>query len=270
MIRRKQLLVMFPGLGFIILFCGEIVFGQQQSSSEQLNVLKKDVQTIKENQATIEKDVKEIQDLVRAGQAAAGPTILQPPLPANVVLTIDDDPIKGDRKASLVLVEFGDFQCPFCARYFRDTFPEIEKQYITTGKLKYVFRDFPITGVHKDALKAAEAVGCALDQGKFWELHDRLFGNQTTLEPNNLVQHAQAVGLDVTKFQQCLDNDKYIDEVRNDFADGKRAGMMSTPTFFLGRTEPNSAKVTVLAVIVGAKPFATFKTAIDDALASQK
>ena len=155
-------------------------------------------------------------------------------------------------------------------RYFRETFPEIEKQYITTGKLKYVFRDFPITGVHRDALKAAEAAGCALDQGKFWELHDRLFGNQTTLEPNNLVQHAQAIGLDVTRFQQCLANDKYIDEVRNDFEDGKRAGMMSTPTFFLGRTELNGAKVKVLAVIVGAKPFATFKAAIDDALSSQK
>jgi len=258
-----------PGLGLLILSFVHVGFGQQQPSREELKVLKKDVETIKENQAAIEKEIKAIGDLVRAGQGPP-PTGPLPPEPRDIALSIDDDPLKGDRSAKLVLVEFGDFQCPFCARYFRETFPEIEKDYINSGKLKYVFRDFPITNVHKDALKAAEAAGCALDQGKFWEMHDRLFANQSTLEPSNLVQHAQAIGLDLPKFQQCLDSDKYLTEVRKDFADGQQAGMRSTPTFFLGRTEPNSARVTVLTVITGAKPYATFKAAIDSALSSQK
>lgn len=240
----------------------------QQPSSEEMKALKKDVQTIKEDQAVIEKQVKEIQDLLLAGQGArATPQALQP---KDIVLSIDDDPLRGDRNAPLVLIEFGDFQCPFCGRHFRETFPQIEEAYIKTGKLKFVFRDFPITGTHKDSLKAAEAAGCALDQGKFWELHDRLLVNQSTLEPPNLVQHAQAIGLDVPKFQQCLDGEKYLSEIRQDFADGLKAGVMSTPTFFLGRIVPNSAKVTVLTVITGAQPYGSFKAAIDSAIASQK
>lgn len=233
-----------------------------------MKVLKKDVQTLKENQAAIEKQVKEIRDLVQAqGSVAAAPQPLQP---KDIVLSIDDDPLQGNRDAPLVLIEFADFQCPFSARYFRETLPQIEENYIKTGKLKYVFRDFPITAVHKDSLKAAEAAGCALDQRRFWELHDRLFVNQSSLESSNLVQHAQASGLDVSKFQQCLESEKYLSEIRRDFADGRTAGVMSTPTFFLGRIGPKSSKVTVLTVITGAKPYDTFKEAIDSALSSQK
>jgi protein-disulfide isomerase len=266
-ITRNRSSRLFPGLGLLILFCVQHTFGQQPSS-EELKILKRDVQTLRENQAEIEKQVKEIRDLVQAqGAVAAAPEPLQP---KDIVLSIDDDPLKGNRNAPMVLIEFGDFQCPFCARYFRETLPQIEENYIKTGKLKYVFRDFPITGAHKDALKAAEAMGCALDQNKFWELHDRLFVNQTTLEPSNLVQHAQAIGLDVSKFKQCLESEKYLEEIRKDFADGRTAGVFSTPTFFLGRTEPKSSKVTVLAVITGAKPYDTFKAAIDSALSSQK
>ncbi len=269
MIARKKLLMAFPGLVFLIMFCAQFSFGQQRPTSEELKVIRKDVETIKENQVAIEKEIKEIRDLVRSGQRPqpAEPQALQP---RDIVLSIDDDPLKGDRNARLVLIEFADFQCPFCARYFRETFPEIEKDYIKPGKLKYVFRDFPVTAVHKAALEAAEAAGCALDQGKFWEMHDKLFANQSALERSNLVQHAQAIGLDVPKFQQCLESGKYITEVRKDFADAQQAGMKATPTFFLGLIEPNSAKVTVVAVITGAKPYATFKAAIDSALSSQK
>lgn len=254
----------------MILFCVQLTFSQQPSS-EELKALKKEVQTIKESQAAIEKQVKEIRDLVQA-QGSGTATATAPPSlqPKDIVLSIDDDPLQGNRNAPLVLLEFSDFQCPFCARYFRETLPLIEENYIKTGKLKYVFRDFPITAAHKDALKAAEAAGCALDQNKFWELHDRLFANQTTLGPSNLVQHAQAIGLDVPRFQQCLDSDKYITEVRNDFTEGKKAGVMSTPTFFLGRIEPNGSKVAVLTVITGAKPYDIFKAAIDAALSVQK
>ena len=264
MIRRKRLL---PAMLSIValMFFTQLNFGQRRPTSEELQSLRNDVNTIKANQAQIEKAVKELKDLARgAGQPAA------PPAPESILLGIDDDPVKGDRKARLVLVEFSDYQCPFCARFVRETLPQIDKDYIKTGKLKYVFRDFPIASAHKDAFKAAMAAGCALDQGKYWEMHDRLFENPTAFTVYNLTQNAEAVGLNKETFQQCLNKNEYETEVQSDFADGLKAGVNQTPTFFLGLTEPNSPKVKVLTVITGAKPYAVFKAAIESALQQGK
>ena len=260
MIQRKRLLLSVV----VFMFFTQLSFGQQRLTREELQLLRKDVDTIKANQAEIEKAVKELKDLLRAGRPAP------PPAPESILLGIDDDPVKGDQKARLVLVEFSDFQCPYCARFVRETFPQIDKDYIKTGKLKYVFRDFPITSAHKDAFKAALAAGCALDQGKYWEMHDRLFENQTAFTVYNLTQSAEAIGLNKETFQKCLNNNEYETEVQSDFADGTKAGVNQTPFFFLGLTEPNSPKVKVLTVISGAKPYAVFKAAIDSALQQVK
>ena len=261
MIKRNSLLL---GLSSILILSAQLSFGQRRPTSEELQSLRKDVNTIKANQADIEKSVKELKALAGAGQPAP------PVAPENIVLGIDDDPLMGNQKARLVLVEFSDFQCPFCARFVHETFPEIEKDYIKTGKLKYVFRDFPISSAHKDAFKAALAAGCALDQGKFWEMHDRLFENQTAFTVYNLTRNAEAIGLNKEKFQKCLNNNEYETEIQNDFADGLKAGVNQTPIFFLGLTEPKSPKVKVLTVITGAKPYAVFKAAIDSALQQGK
>jgi protein-disulfide isomerase len=267
MIQRKRLL---PAMSTVVvlIFFTQVSFGQRRPTPEELQSLRKDVDTIKASQAEIEKAVKELKDLARVGQPAGQPAA--PPAPESILLGIDDDPVKGDRKARLVLVEFSDYQCPFCARFVTETFPQIEKDYIKTGKLKYVFRDFPITSAHKDALKAAMAAGCALDQGKYWEMHDRLFENQAAFTVYNLTQHAEALGLNKETFQRCLNNNEYATEVQNDFADGTKAGVNQTPYFFLGVTEANSPKVKVLTVISGAKPYAVFKAAIDNALQQGK
>ena len=266
MIQRKRLLLAMSSV-VVSMFFTQLSFGQQRLTREELDLLRKDVDTIKANQADIEKAVKELKDLARSGQPAPTPA---PLAPEAIQLAIDDDPLKGDKKARLVLVEFSDYQCPFCARFVRETLPQIDKEYIKTGKLKYVFRDFPITSAHKDALKAAMAAGCALDQGKYWEMHDRLFENQAAFTVYNLTQHAEAIGLNKQTFQQCLNNNEYATEVQSDFADGTKAGVNQTPFFFLGLTEPNSPKVKVLTVIQGAKPYAFFKTAIDSALQQAK
>ena len=248
----------------VLIFFTQLSFGQRRPTTEEIQSLRKDVDTIKATQAEIEKTVKELKELARAGQPAP------PPAPESILLEIDDDPMKGDRKARLVLVEFSDYQCPYCARFVRETLPQIETDYIKTGKLKYVFRDFPITSAHKDAFKAALAAGCALDQGKYWEMHDRLFENQAAFTVYNLTQSAEAIGLNKETFQQCLNNNEYATEIQSDFADGTKAGVNQTPFFFLGLTEPNSPKVKVLTVIAGAKPYAVFKAAIDSALQQDK
>jgi protein-disulfide isomerase len=148
--------------------------------------------------------------------------------------------------------------------------PQIDADYVKTGKLKYVTRDFPLESIHPQAFKAAEAAHCANEQGKYWEMHERLFQNQRQLGASDLAAHAQALGLDGGKFQSCLDSAKYTARIRKDLADGTRAGVRGTPTFFLAVQEGNDPRLRVVRVIRGAQPFAGFKEAIESALAAQK
>lgn len=134
-----------------------------------------------------------------------------------------------------------------------------------TGKLRYVVRDFPLESIHPHATKAAEASHCAGDQGKYWEMHDLLFANQRALGASDLPGHARTLGLDAKKFQDCLDGGAHAARVRRDLADGQKAGVRGTPTFFLGVIEGNG-KVRVVQVLRGAQPATAFKTAIDAAL----
>jgi protein-disulfide isomerase len=127
--------------------------------------------------------------------------------------------------------------------------------------------DLPLESIHKFAFKAAEAARCAGEQGKFWEMHDRLFANQTALEPAK--PHAEAIGLDVPKFEGCLSAGKYAEAVRKDAAEGAKAGVNGTPAFFLAYTDPASSKVKTVARLTGAQPFTAFKAQIDKLLAEQ-
>jgi protein-disulfide isomerase len=141
---------------------------------------------------------------------------------------------------------------------------------VKTGKLRYVIRDFPLEAIHPEAFKAAEATHCAGEQNKYFEMSERLFANQKLLAPAELTNHARALGLDVAAFQPCLDSGKYADHVRRALADGAKAGVRGTPTFFLGTVDGPDGKVNVVRIIRGAQPFAGFKAAIDAALAPSR
>ena len=136
-----------------------------------------------------------------------------------------------------------------------------------TGKVKYVFMDMPLESIHKFAFKAAEAANCAGEQGKYWEMHDRLFENQKAFEPWN--GHAEAIGLDVAAFEQCLTSGKSAPEIRRDMAEAGKAATSGTPAFLIGRTDPKSSKLTILAVLRGARAFPDFKAEIDRLLAGR-
>lgn len=174
---------------------------------------------------------------------------------ANV--SVDDDPFKGAPDAPVTIIEFSDYECPYCAAFFRNTLPELEEKYINAGKVKFVYRDFPIPS-HKNAQTAAEAAQCAGDEGKYWEMHDKIFENQEMMDKNNLVGHAASLGLKTDDFNLCLKDGKYADEVKNDFRDGTKAGVEGTPTFFI-----NGRKV------VGAQPFSVFEKIIEEELAKK-
>ena len=258
--RRKYVTALFSFI-FVSLFSPQPGFTQ---TSEELKALGKEIESLKQGQSAIQKDLEEIKTLLR------GRVATPPPEPQNVVLSVKDDPFKGKKDAKLTLIEFSDYECPFCSRHFREVLPQIEREYLTTGKVKYVFRNFPIESIHPRAFKAHEAANCAGEQGKYWEMHDRLFANQNLLALKELPQHAKVLGLDGEKFQRCLDNGKQASKVRSDLADGQKAGVQGTPTFFLGLTEPNDANIKAAKIIRGAQPYAAFKTAIDGLLADQK
>lgn len=175
----------------------------------------------------------------------------------------DDDPFLGSPDAPVTLVEFSDFQCPFCRKLFRETLPQIEEKYIKTGKIRFVYRDFPLTSIHEMAQKYAEAGECADDQGKFWKMHDKIFEEQEKVGASTIYDYtvadvkrwAREIGLDGSQFDQCLDSDKYFEEVQKDFRDGELAGVQGTPgTFVNGRLIP------------GAVPFVKFEAVIEEEL----
>jgi protein-disulfide isomerase len=132
-----------------------------------------------------------------------------------------------------------------------------------------VVRDLPLESIHKDAFKAAEATHCARDQGKYWEMHDRLFARQRELGRADLAKHAQALGLEVAAFEQCLDAGKHAEAIRKDLAEARRLRATGTPTFFIGVADPSGSQIRATRM-VGAKPYPAFKELIERLLASPK
>jgi protein-disulfide isomerase len=232
--------------------------------SDDLNTLRKEIDALREEQRAIRREIQDLAGSVRDRGAPSTRDL------GDLAIGVGRGPSLGGERAVLTLVEFSDYQCPFCGRHARETFPQIRRDYIDTGKLKYVFRDFPLGAIHGDALKAAEAAHCAAEQGKYWQMHDRLFANQRALGEAQLSLHAQALGLNPQAFGQCLDSGKYAPEIRKDLEDGAKAGVRGTPTFFLGLTDASKPELRGAKMIVGAQPFARFKEAIEALLAPQK
>ncbi|MEK7078154.1 MAG: DsbA family protein [Patescibacteria group bacterium] len=164
-------------------------------------------------------------------------------------------PILGDEKAKIEIVEFGDFQCPFCGKFFMETELLIREQYIKTGKVKFVWRDFAFLG--PESFEAAEAARCANDQGQFWQYHDILFNRQSgenegAFSKDKLKGFAVELGLNQTDFDSCLDSGKYIQAVKDDTDYAKTVGVDSTPSTFVNGE-----------LLKGAVPFSNFKALIE-------
>lgn len=195
------------------------------------------------------------------------PTAAQPQPTTISSVSLDDDPIRGNKDASITLVEFSDYQCPFCKRTFDDTMPDLKSKYIDTGKIKHVYRDYPLP-FHQNALPAAIAAECANEQGKFWDYHDILFskqtewenlssGNATNAKFKEYATSNNLKGIDTNKFNACIDSQKYKDEVDKDIADASTYGVSGTPTFYIGNEEKGYTQ------IVGAQPLASFESIIN-------
>ena len=176
-----------------------------------------------------------------------------------VDVSVDDDPMLGNPKAKITLVEFSDFQCPFCRSLWSGAFQQIKKEYIDTGKVRFVYRDFPLS-FHPGAVPAAQGAQCANEQDKFWEMHDKIFQEQEK-QGEGTVQFSaadiskwagQVPGLDMNKWNECFNSNKYQAEVAKDLEDGTAYGVSGTPTIFINGS-----------ALVGAQPFSAFKAEID-------
>ncbi len=237
-------------------------------SSDEVNALRSQIETLKAGQAEIQKDLAEIKKL-----------LLERPMPSRsqrqrqarsftpLDVAIDGAPFRGQADAPVTLVEFSDYQCPYCRRHFNTVLPQLVTEYVETGKIKYVLREFPIVSLHPKAPKASEAALCAGEQGRYWGMHDLMFQNPKQLAVPDLKQSAETLGLDAAAFAECLDGGSYTEKVRTDIADGAKAGVRGTPSFFLGQTDPaNPGKINATKFIRGAQGYAAFKQAIDELL----
>jgi protein-disulfide isomerase len=194
--------------------------------------------------------------------AAPAPPLPQPtaqPSPSAVKADVAlGQHVLGDPNAPITIVEFSDFQCPFCARFFQQTESQLIDTYVKTGKAKFAYRHFPLS-FHQNAQKAAEASECAAKLGgndAFWKMHDVIFrngqGDGTGMAVNDLKKYAVDMGLDATAFNQCLDNGETAGIVQQDQRDGSAAGVSGTPTFYINGQQ-----------LVGAQPFSSFQQIID-------
>src|SRR3989344_8886654 len=202
------------------------------------------------------------QVLAEDTQGAPLPTPSPAPAPAappkSTTVSVEvtpDDPVLGKSNAKLTIVEFGDYQCPFCGRFFKEVQPSILKDYVDTGKVKFVYKNLAFLG--KESTDAANAALCAKEQNKFWEYHAKLYNsqdgeNQGAFSLDNLKKFAASLGLNAAKFDSCLDLQKYNSQVQSDLAEANKNGFTGTPSTAVGTVS-----------VIGAQPYNEFKTIID-------
>lgn len=217
--------------------------------------------------------------IIKIGRPTATQSIVQPSpqapqalvAPTSPTVSIDDDPVLGDKNAPVTLIEFSDYECPFCKRHFDQVYPQLKKDYIDTDKVKLVFRDYPLPFHDPMATFEAKAANCAKDQGgdsAYFKFHDAIFikttSNGNDLTKDQVYQFATDLGLNQANLKSCADSDKHDAEVKKDITDGGAVGVSGTHSFFVGKSDP-SGTITG-QIIVGAQPYSAFQSAIDTLL----
>ncbi|MBX4212184.1 DsbA family protein [Candidatus Pacearchaeota archaeon] len=175
-----------------------------------------------------------------------------------VEVNLGDSPREGNPNAKVTVVEFTDYQCPFCGRHYTDTYLQLKKNYIDTGKILYVLKDYPLSQIHPEAQKAAEATRCVRDQkgdAGYLAMHDKIFSNQASLSVDNEKKWAREIGVNGAQFDSCLDSGKHTKDVQDEQAYGATLGVQGTPSFFVNG-QP----------IEGAQPYSVFQQAIEAGL----
>jgi len=171
-------------------------------------------------------------------------------------------PSMGDVSAPVTIVEVSDYQCPYCKRFYVNTFHKLKRDYVDTGKVRLVFKDLPLD-FHKNARKAAQAAHCAGDQGKYWDMHNKLFASNKKLVAKSFTEHAAQLGLNAQSFSECITSDRHMKEIDKDISDAGKATLTGTPSFIIGKTTKD--KITG-DIVRGAQSFSNMKIVLDKVL----
>jgi protein-disulfide isomerase len=233
--------------------------GDKANRDKDISDLKKEMESLKDTQRQILEELKELKALLQQGGQPGGQQ--------TQMLNIKGEAFKGDETAKVAIIEYSDFECPFCGKYAREVFPQVVQNYVKTGKVRYYYRDLPLP-MHPNAFPAARAARCAGEQGKFWEMHDSLFANQAALTKNDISARAGSIGLDVSKFNECLASDRYGDIIRKSATGAERLGVNGTPAFAFGVITAGGDVVKVNNLEMGTGSYDSFKAEIDELLSS--
>jgi protein-disulfide isomerase len=236
-----------------------------QDASDIHAVLRR-VEMLEATQLRVLRELESISTQLADGRKVAPAGLLRgsPPPPAipSSAQSISDVATKGSRDAPVVLIEYSDFQCPYCGQFARRILPEIEKRYVSTGKLRVVFRHMPLQAIHPQAVMAAETAECARQQGKFWPVHDALFADQH-FDETSLVEKARTNGVDIEQFSECVRGNGGV-KVKADLAAARAMGLAVTPTFLIGRDVGGAVKVE--QILTGLREVDVFTSAIESLL----
>jgi protein-disulfide isomerase len=238
-----------------------------QSQTDEIAALKREIQSLKAQQAQMQRDLDTIKSILLGQRAQAEPRGDQF---VNKQITLDNQPSRGNANAKVTMVEVSDYHCPFCRRQTLQTMPQVNADYINTGKVRYVFVDYPIAQLHPDAFKSHEAAACAGDQGKYWQMHDLLFTNSPAKDASQLATQASMLGLDMKQFDACMNGGNggaHAAEIRGSIARVQQLGVGGTPLVLIGLTPAPGSPMKVIGSVYGALPYADFKAALDAALA---
>lgn len=193
--------------------------------------------------------------------ASTDPVTLESTLPADL---LTDAAVKGEPRAPVTIVEFSDFQCVYCAQYARETHPQLQREFVNSGKVRYAVLNLPIDAIHPHARKAAEAAECTRREGKYWDMYQRLFQHPQVLEQSHLAQYAKELGVDQRRFAACL-NGEMTSKLDRDKKLATTLGVSVTPTFLIGTIEGESV-LKVRRILRGAMPYSAFKSVLDELL----
>lgn len=197
-------------------------------------------------------ELRQIRQLLQQQNAKAAPQ--EPPAPARAKVSLDGFQMLGSKTAPITMVEFTDYQCPFCQRFHVTTFSELKKNYIDTGKVRFYSRDLPLD-FHPNAMRAAQAARCAIEQGKYWQIRDVMGANPDKLDLEHLVGFAGDLKMDTTAFRACVTSEKYKAPVQSDVMEAMKIGATGTPTFVVGKSTPEGVDGEVM---MGALPYQMF------------
>ena len=226
--------------------------------------MEEQIEALKQGQAQMMRELQEIKAMLKSG-ANAGPALKVQPQ-AHVVANVSGEPFRGDAKARVAIMEYSDFDCPYCGSYARELYPKLDAAYVKTGKVKYFFRDLPLEE-HPQAGFKANLARLAGEQGKFWEAHDWLFAHQVPMDAKGEDAFAKELGLDRAKLGTAAEDGKYNPVIQASMNTARHMQITGTPAFLLGTLSPDGRVFTAEKVFLGARTFDEFKEALDGLLA---